>query len=64
MMAVQSLKRSLATQRLTTKKDAHTHTNKTVQTENMVDGEVMLEGWLFRQKQTRLLKQALRRIFR
>ena len=58
MMLGQSLKKLLATQRLTTKNDAHKHTNKKVQTENMVDGEVTLKGWVFGQKQTRLLKKA------
>jgi len=54
------LKRSLATQRPTMKKnDTHTiHTNKTVQTENVSNGEVILKGWISGQKQTRLSKQA------
>jgi len=60
MMDGQGLKRSLATQMLT-KVGTHIqtqYTNKTVQTENMVDGEVVLKGWVLWQKQTRLLKQA------
>jgi len=60
-MAGQSLKSSLATQRLT-KKVAHTHT-KTVQTENMVDGKVVLKGWVLIQKQTRLLWTGVRMDF-
>jgi len=48
MMDGQGLKRSLATQMLT-KVGTHIqtqYTNKTVQTENMVDGEVVLKGWV------------------
>ena len=59
MKAGQGLKRSLATQRLTQKKnDTHDiHTNKTAQTENVSNGEVILKGWISEQKQTRLPKQ-------
>jgi len=36
----------------------HIHTNKTVQTENMLNGEVISKGCISAQKQTRLSKQA------
>jgi len=36
----------------------HIHTNKTVQTENASNGEVILKGYISGQKQTRLSKQA------
>ena len=32
----------------------HMHTNKTAQTENVSNGEVILKGWISGQKQTRL----------
>jgi len=58
MKAGQGLKRSLATQRLTQKKN-NTHTQKkTVPTENVSNGKVILEGCISAQKQTRLSKQA------
>ena len=34
------------------------HTNKTAQTENVLNVEVILKGWIFEQEQTRLLKEA------
>ena len=42
----------------------HIHTNKTAQTENVLNSEVILKGWIFGQEQTRLFKQAWGRIFR
>jgi len=42
----------------------HIHTNKTAQTENVLNSEVILKGWIFGQEQTRLFKQAKGRIFR
>ena len=36
----------------------HIHRNKTAQTENVLNGEVILKGWIFGQEQTRLFKQA------
>jgi len=36
----------------------HIHTNKTVQTENVANGKVILKGCISGQKQTRLSKQA------
>jgi len=35
----------------------YTHTNKTVQTENVSNGKVILKGCISGQKQTRLSKQ-------
>jgi len=60
-MAGQSLKRSLATgnAKINIKeKMTHTRTNKTAQTENVLNGEVILKGWIFGQEQTRLFEQA------
>jgi len=37
---------------------SHIHTNKTAQTENVSNGEVILKGRMSGQKQTRLPKQA------
>jgi len=46
------------------KKMTHIHTNKTVQTENVSNGEVILKGCIFGQKQTCLSKQAQWQTFR
>jgi len=42
----------------------YTHTNKTVQTENVSNGKVILKGCISGQKQTRLSKQEQWRTFR
>jgi len=42
----------------------HIHTKKTVQTENVSNGKVILKGCISGQKQTRLSKQAQWRTFR
>jgi len=47
MMAGQGLKWSLTTQRFNTNRDTHTHTYKTMQTENTVYGEVILKAGCF-----------------
>ena len=46
------------------KKMTHIHTNKTVQTENVSNGEVILKGCISGRKQTCLSKQAQWRTFR
>jgi len=35
----------------------HIHTNKTPQTENVLNGEVILKEWIFGQEQTRFFKR-------
>jgi len=68
LMAWRNTKKKLGeligTQRLTQKKMTHIHTNKTGQTENVSNGEVILKGCISGQKQTCLSKQTQWRTFR